>query len=256
MSKQGILQHLEALRTAGKKGFAVLVDPDKITQSSQLVKSINMAVENQVSFFFVGGSLQTRDNFSEIIALLKNHTEVPVVLFPGSNMQIDLQVDGLLFLSLISGRNPEFLIGQHVVVAPLLKRSKVEVIPTGYCIIESGKMTSVEYMSNTSPIPADKPSLAASTAMAGEMLGHKLIYLDAGSGALNPVSPRMISTVRRSISTPLIVGGGINTAQKAGDALQAGADLIVIGNGIEENPDLLISVGEKVSIINSSLNVH
>lgn len=252
----GILRHLEALKASGKKGFAVLIDPDKVTQPSQLIKSINMAVENQVSFFFVGGSLQMRDNFGETIGLIKDHTEVPVVLFPGSNMQIDLHVDGLLFLALISGRNPEFLIGQHVVVAPLLKRSQVEVIPTGYCIIESGKMTSVEYMSNTVPIPADKPSLAASTAMAGEMLGHRLIYLDAGSGALNPVSARMINMVRRSINTPLIVGGGINSAQKANDALQAGADLIVIGNGIEENPDLLISIGEKISMINASLNVH
>lgn len=255
-TNKGILDKLEAFHVSGKKGFAVLIDPDKVSHIPTLLKSINMAVENEVTFFFVGGSLQTKDNFGEVIAAIKEHTSVPVVLFPGSSMQIDLQVDALLFLSLISGRNPEFLIGQHVLVAPLLKRSEVEVIPTGYCIIESGKMTSVEYMSNTAPIPADKASLAASTAMAGEMLGQQLIYLDAGSGALNPVSPKMIATVRRSVSTPIIVGGGINTAQKAADALQAGADLIVMGNGIEDNPNLLISIGEKISMINRSLNVH
>ena len=253
---RGILSKLRAFHESGRKGFAVLIDPDKVTHIPTLIKSVNMAVENEVSFFFVGGSLQTKDNFGEVVTAIKEHTSVPVVLFPGSNMQLDLQVDGLLFLSLISGRNPEFLIGQHVIVAPLLKRSGVEIMPTGYCIIESGKMTSVEYMSNTAPIPSDKASLAASTAMAGEMLGHQLIYLDAGSGAINPVPTKMITTVRRSIGVPLIVGGGINTVQKATDALQAGADLIVMGNGIEENPNLLISIGEKISLINRSLNIH
>jgi len=167
-------------------------------------------------------------------------------LFPGNSMQLDPAADAILFLSLISGRNPDLLIGQHVVAAPILKNNRIEVMPTGYILINSGKITSVAYISNTMPIPDDKYSLAACTAMAGEMLGLQLIYLDAGSGAEKEISPRMISTVRKAIELPLIVGGGINTTQKALAALEAGADMIVIGNAIEKNPNLLIEISDKV----------
>jgi phosphoglycerol geranylgeranyltransferase len=149
-------------------------------------------------------------------------------------------------LSLISGRNPELLIGQHVVAAPIIRNTKLEVIPTGYMLINSGKITSVAYISNTMPIPEDKYSLAACTAMAGEMLGLQCIYMDAGSGAEREISPRMITTVKKAVNVPLIVGGGINTAQKAFNSLQAGADLIVIGNALEKNPELLTEISEKV----------
>ncbi|MFM7431665.1 MAG: geranylgeranylglyceryl/heptaprenylglyceryl phosphate synthase, partial [Flammeovirgaceae bacterium] len=168
------------------------------------------------------------------------------VIFPGSSLQIDPAADALLFLSLISGRNPDLLIGQHVIAAPILKNNKLEVMPTGYILINSGKITSVAYISNTTPIPEDKYSLAACTALAGEMLGLRLIYLDAGSGAENEISPKMISTVRKAVNVPLIVGGGINTSRKAIAALEAGADLIVIGNALEKDPNLLTEISDKV----------
>jgi putative glycerol-1-phosphate prenyltransferase len=175
------------------------------------------------------------------------------VLFPGNSIQIDPSADGLLFLSLISGRNPELLIGQHVVAAPVIKNTRLEVIPTGYLLINSGRTTSVAYISNTMPIPDDKYSLAACTAMAGEMLGLQSIYMDAGSGAEKEISARMIATVRKSINIPLIIGGGINTAHKAIAALEAGADLIVIGNALEKDPDLVTEVSEKIYEWNQSV---
>ena len=171
-------------------------------------------------------------------------------------MQIDLRADGILFISLISGRNPELLIGQHVIAAPLLKRSQLEIVPTGYMLIDSGHPTSASYMSHTLPIPSDKPSLAACTAMAGEMLGMQLMYMDAGSGAKRPIDAKMISMVKKSVNVPLIIGGGITSAEKAQIAMEAGADVIVVGNGIEKNLNLLIEVSEKVNLFNSLLDVH
>ena len=153
----------------------------------------------------------------------------------------------------ISGRNPDLLIGQHVQAAPILKNSRIEILPTGYMLISSGRITSVAYISNTTPIPEEKYSLAACTAMAGEMLGLRLIYIDAGSGADREISQRMISTIRKSISIPLIVGGGINTPEKAFKALEAGADMIVIGNALEKSPDLLSEISDKVYDWNQSV---
>ncbi len=173
-----------------------------------------------------------------------------MVLFPGSNLQINEAADAILFLSLISGRNPDLLIGQHVIAAPLIKKYGLEVIPTGYLLINSGNDTTVSYMSNTQPIPYDKPDIAACTAIAGEMLGLEIIYMDAGSGAAQPISTDMISKVRKSIDTPLIIGGGINTAKKAETILKAGADMIVVGNGIEENPSLLVTISETIQQMN------
>jgi putative glycerol-1-phosphate prenyltransferase len=161
-------------------------------------------------------------------------------------MQIEPTADAILFLSLISGRNPELLIGQHVIAAPILRNTQIQVIPTGYLLISSGRTTSVAYISNTTPIPDDKYSLAACTAMAGEMLGLQTIYMDAGSGAEKEISAKMISSVRKSINVPLIIGGGINTSQKAFNALEAGADMIVIGNALEKDPDLLTEISDKV----------
>ena len=171
-------------------------------------------------------------------------------------MHIDGSADAVLFLSLISGRNPELLIGQQVIAAPILKRSNLEILPTGYILIDSDNKTTVSYMSNTVPIPADKYSVAVCTAMAGEMLGLKLIYMDAGSGARYPISSRMIASVRRSIDIPLIIGGGIDSAEKALASLKAGADMLVVGNGIEENPNLLIEVSDAINNLNQELDVH
>lgn len=241
-----VLKSLQQKHKANKKSIAVLVDPDKAEDPSRLLHLINLASENCVDYFFVGGSLVTSANLSEVVKKIKENVTIPVVLFPGSAIQVDASADALLFLSLISGRNPELLIGQHVVAAPIIRNTRLEVIPTGYMLINSGKITSVAYISNTMPIPDDKYSLAASTALAGQMLGLQTIYIDAGSGAEKEISPRMIASVRKSIAIPLIVGGGINSAQKAITALEAGADMIVVGNALEKDPDLLTEVSEKI----------
>jgi len=237
----------------GKKSIAVLVDPDKVEDSLRLQQLINLANENCVDYFFVGGSLVTTTNLSEVVKLIKENVTIPVILFPGNAIQIEPNADALLFLSLISGRNPELLIGQHVVAAPIIKNTRLEVIPTGYILINSGRTTSVAYISNTMPIPDDKYSLAACTAMAGEMLGLRAIYMDAGSGAEKEISPRMITTVRKAVNVPLIVGGGINTSRKAITALEAGADMIVIGNALEKDVNLLTEVSEKIYEWNQSI---
>ena len=241
-----ILNSIQQRHKAHKKSIAVLVDPDKAEDPSRLHHLINLASENCVDYFFVGGSLVTSAHLSEVVRKIKENVNIPVVLFPGNVMQVDASADAVLFLSLISGRNPELLIGQHVVAAPILKNTRLEVIPTGYMLINSGKITSVAYISNTMPIPDDKYSLAASTALAGQMLGLQIVYIDAGSGAEKEISPRMIAAVRKTISIPLIVGGGINSARKAIAALEAGADMIVVGNALEKDPDLLTEVAEKI----------
>src|SRR5688572_8723298 len=247
-----ILETLQLRHKQRKKSVAVLIDPDKAEDPSRLISLINLGAENCVDFFFVGGSIVTTGNLSEVVRTIKENVNIPVVLFPGSTLQIDPAADAILFLSLISGRNPDLLIGQHVQAAPILKNSRMEVLPTGYILVNSGKTTSVAYISNTTPIPEDKFSLAACTAMAGEMLGLRVIYLDAGSGAEREISQKMINTVRKSVSSPLIVGGGINNSQKALAAFEAGADLIVIGNALEKDPDLLSEIADKVYDWNQS----
>jgi phosphoglycerol geranylgeranyltransferase len=224
-----------------KKCLAVLLDPDKLDVYSlnQRIDAIN---KYAIDYVFVGGSLITSDKLDWLLTELKARTSAPKIIFPGHGTHINDKADGILLLSLISGRNAEFLIGQHVVSAPILKRSSLEILPVGYILVDGGKPTTVSYISNTSPIPADKPDVAAATALAGNLLGLKLIYLDAGSGAMNAVQADMISAVKRSVDTPLIVGGGINTIEKAQAAWQAGADIIVIGNAIENNPEFIEAV--------------
>lgn len=226
----------------GRKLLAILIDPDKFDSAEIL----DIAAEARVDLLFTGGSLLTNGNLEHCIEIIRRHSSIPVVLFPGNAMQISSKADGILLLSLISGRNPEMLIGKHVIAAPLLKASGLEVIPTGYMLVESGRQTTVSYISNTTPIPADKNDVAICTAMAGEMLGLKMIYLEAGSGAINPVSEAMIRAVRSNISVPLIVGGGINTPAKAHAACKAGADVIVVGNAAEKDADLVKSIAEAI----------
>ncbi len=227
------------------KQLAVLIDPDKPT-SDEIVSIASLSNDACVDYFFVGGSLLTNNNLEKCILLLKEHSSIPVVIFPGNTLQINANADAILFLSLISGRNPEMLIGKHVIAAPYLRESNLEVIPTGYMLIDSGKTTTVLYMSNSSPIPADKDDIAVCTAMAGEMLGLKLIYMDAGSGALNPIPVSMISNVKKSISVPLIVGGGIKTPEKAVENCKNGADIIVIGNAIEKEAQLIKDIAAAI----------
>ncbi|MCX2744850.1 geranylgeranylglyceryl/heptaprenylglyceryl phosphate synthase [Mangrovivirga sp. M17] len=256
MNNRELYKDLTEKTKKGTKSFAVLIDPDKIDSSVRLNKLIMMAVENKVDYFFIGGSLMMHQNLSWVVSAIKEGSNIPVILFPGNNLQLDPHADGLLLLSLISGRNPELLIGQHVLVAPVLKKSKIEIISTGYMLIHSGKPTAAGYMSHSQPIPSDKPDIAASTAMAGELLGQKVIYMDGGSGAEKPIPPRMIKMVKKSIEIPLIVGGGITNKEKALQCIESGADVVVVGNGIEKNPGLMTEVANIVERYNQSLNVH
>ena len=228
-----------------RKKLAVLIDPDK-PSDAQVLSIVEKAKAADVDFFFVGGSLLVTDSLDHCIKLIKANCDIPVLIFPGNSLQISKYCDGFLLLSLISGRNPEMLIGRHVIAAPYLKLYGNEIIPTGYMLIDSGKATSVSYMSDTTPIPHDKDDIAMCTALAGEMLGLKLIYLEAGSGALMPVSTSMISKVSQMIKIPLIVGGGIRTPEAAADAVKAGADIIVIGTAFEKEPELLNKFAEEI----------
>ncbi len=236
--KTNVYQSLAEKKKAGKKSFAVLVDPDKVTTSS-LNEIITLAVKAGVDYFFVGGSLVISNHLDECIQQIKSSCSIPVLLFPGSPSQISKHADALLYLSLVSGRNADLLIGQHVVSAPFVKNSGLEIIPTGYMVVDGGAATTVSYISNATPLPADKPDIAMCTAMAAEMLGMKLIYMDSGSGAKKTISEEMIQTVAQHIEVPLIVGGGIRDAEKAYLNCKAGADVIVIGNAIEKDASLI-----------------
>lgn len=242
----------------GTKGLALLIDPEKMDRHDFWLKQAEKYLTFPLDYFFVGGSLVNPEKLAICVKKIKqvNGGGVPVVLFPGSAMQISEEADAILFLSLISGRNPELLIGQHVLAAPALFRSGLEILPTGYMLVNGGRPTSVEYISQTIPIPRDKEDLAVATALAGKFLGLSLFYLDAGSGAHLPVPGEMIRAVRDCTGYPLIVGGGINSLSKAQNAWEAGADLIVIGNGAEQNPGLVAEVLHFLQCYNASLNVN
>ncbi len=233
-----IYQSLTDRKQQGKKSFAVLIDPDKV--NDELVHQlIELSVTARVDYFLVGGSLVVSNYLDRCVQLIKSLCNIPVILFPGSPSQVSKYADALLYLSLISGRNAELLIGQHVVSAAFVKQSGLQVMSTGYMVIDGGAPTTVSYISNAAPLPADKNEIAMCTAMAGEMLGMKLIYMDAGSGALKPITELMIQKVAECIQVPLIVGGGIITAEKAYLNCKAGADIIVVGNAIEKDPYLI-----------------
>lgn len=232
------LETLKNRHANNECGRALLIDPDKAAPD-HLDRLLANASQHRPDYIFVGGSLLTTDGFSRTVSAIKQRIDVPVVIFPGSLNQIDKKADAFLLISLVSGRNPELLIGEHVKAAPILKSSGLEIWSTAYLIIDGGKPTTASYMSNTAPIPADKPEIAVSTALAAEMLGFKLIYLDAGSGAEFPVSPEIIKAVKKNVNLPLIVGGGINSPEKAKAAADAGANLVVLGNAIEKKPEIL-----------------
>jgi putative glycerol-1-phosphate prenyltransferase len=236
--KMNVYKSLLEKKKNGKKSFAILIDPDKITTSS-LAPLLTSALEAKVDYLLVGGSLVVSDHLDECVLFIKNHSSIPVILFPGSPSQISKYADALLYLSLISGRNPELLIGQHVISAPFIKKSGREIISTGYMVIDGGAPTTVSYISNAAPIPADKAEIALCTAMAGEMLGQKIIYMDAGSGAKKAISEDMIKVVAANIDIPLVVGGGILSPEKAYLNCKAGADVIVVGNAIEKDSSLI-----------------
>jgi len=249
-----IFQELQERKRQGLKSLALLIDPDKFNEEI-LEKLLVLDAFAQVEWILVGGSLIQGWNIGSTIQLIKQHTTKPIIIFPGSNMHIDAMADGILFLSLISGKNPEFLIGQHIVAAPILKKSRLEILPTGYMLVEGGKPTTASYMSNTTPLPHDKPEVAACIAMAGEMLGLKLMYADTGSGADKAVSNAMIRMLTKSTDCPLIVGGGIRLPQRALEMWEAGADMLVVGNAIEDDPQLLAEIAQKKDQLNHKLTL-
>jgi len=214
------------------------MDPDNVT-ASEVEGTALSASRSGVDLLFIGGSLLVHDRLFDTVQIIKANCDIPVVLFPGDNMQVVHNADAILLLSVISGRNAEMLIGRHVVAAPRLKNSRLEIIPTGYMLIDSGRPTTASYMSNTSPIPHDKGDIAACTAMAGEMLGLRTIFMDGGSGAQNPISASMIHRVAEHVDIPIIVGGGIRSPEMAKDRFDAGATVVVVGNAIEKDQTLL-----------------
>ena len=248
-----VYEKIVSARAKGKKLFAVLFDPDKLS-GKKLSDAAAACAKAGVDFAFVGSSLLTRDTLDSCIKTIGKKFHGPIVLFPGNPLQVSKRADAILFLSLISGRNAEMLIGNHVIAAPMIRQSNIEVLPTGYMLIESGVPTSVSYMSNSTPIPRDKTDIAASTAMAGEMLGLKLMYLDAGSGAKEPLSSDIIKAVRKRTGVPVIAGGGIRSAEIAAEKCRAGADVVVVGNSIEKNQGLIYEIADAVHASNANRN--
>ena len=245
---QQLYSSLAEKKKKGNKQFAVLIDPDKVNAGS-LKRLVEHAVDCGVDYFLVGGSLVVSNFMDSCVQISKRESNVPVLLFPGSPSQVCKYADALLYLSLISGRNPELLIGQHVVSAPAVRQSGLEIIPTGYMVIDGGAPTTVSYISNAAPLPSDKNDIAVCTAMAGEMLGMKLIYMDAGSGAKRPITESMIADVAKNISIPLIIGGGIKDPEKAYLNCKSGADMIVIGNAFESDTSLMKEIASAIHSI-------
>lgn len=231
---KGIYSDILEAVTQQKKLLAVLIDPDKFRSENtkSFLKKINASVATHI---FVGGS-EVEDHTTEsLVAAIKEYTSLPIVLFPGDITQITNKADALLFLSLISGRNPDYLIDKHVQAVSKLKQTQLEIIPTGYILIENGKETAVQRVTRTEPMLKNNRKLIANTALAGEFLGMKLIYLEAGSGAIEAISNDIISAVKQEVSLPVIVGGGIRSKKQMDEAYRAGADMVVIGTAFEEN---------------------
>ncbi len=236
-----ILDYINKAKNNNEKLLAILLDPDKINldQLPLVIKKIN---DSDANLIFVGGSLLFKNILDNFIKTIKKYSDLPVVLFPGSAIQISNEADAILFLQLISGRNPEYLISNQIIAAPLLKQTNLEVISTSYLLVESGRETTVSYISNTKPLPAHKPEIAMATALAGQYIGHQLIYLDGGSGALNPVSLEMISKVAKVVDLPIIVGGGLKSKEQINKVYNAGATIVVVGTAFENDTELLNNI--------------
>ncbi len=235
---------LDAKRQGDKK-IGVLIDPDKV-RLGNLDRILKSSIASGIDYFLIGGSLIVNNMLDHCLDIIRQACNIPLILFPGNSFQLSDKADAILLLSLISGRNPDLLIGHHVISAPFLKVSPLEIISTGYILIDGGVETTVSYMSNSRPIPADKSDIALCTALAGEMLGLKMIYLEAGSGAKHPVSSEIIEKVSANTQVPIIVGGGIKTPEKVRSNLQSGADLIVVGNAFEKDPGLIHEMADAV----------
>jgi len=248
MQDNVVLSSLIEAKKKGKKLLFLLIDPDDFDE-----KRFDFSLLEQIDVLLVGGSLISSGNLNSCINFFKSNIAIPVVIFPGAPSHISANADAILLLSLISGRNADLLIGKHVSAAFALKKSNIELIPTGYLIVDGGKPTTVSYISNTQPIPADKPMIAAATALAGEQLGLKVIYLDAGSGAWHCVSENMIKSVEKTVLLPIIVGGGIRTKDDAINSWRAGATAIVVGNAAEKNPQIIEEINQEKIKLNFEL---
>lgn len=233
-----IYNDLKNRKREGKSGFAVLVDPDKVAPA-EMQYLAELCNDAGVDYLFMGGSLVVDHQLEACVQRFKANSNIPVLLFPGSPAQVTPYADALLYLSLISGRNPDLLISQHVVSAPAVKASGLEVISTGYMVVDGGVPTTVSYMSHSAPLPANKPEIALCTAWAGELQGKHVIFMDAGSGALNPISTEMIRKVSSNLEIPLIIGGGIKSPEKVYENCKAGANIVVVGNAVERDPLLI-----------------
>ncbi|MBN1158526.1 MAG: geranylgeranylglyceryl/heptaprenylglyceryl phosphate synthase [Bacteroidales bacterium] len=225
---------------SGRKIFIVLIDPEFHTVDS-VRKTADTATIAGTDLILVGGSLTSRP-VDNLIEAIKDSTDCPVLLFPGNLFQLSDKADGILLSSMISGRNPEYLIGNHVLISQFLKKSGLEIIPTGYLLIDGHPLSSVEYISNTRPIPADKTDIIAATALAGEQLGLKLIYLEAGSGAARPVKEHAITAIKNIVTLPLIAGGGIKTPADIRLLYKSGANGVVVGSAVENDLRILKSL--------------
>ena len=229
-----IYQDLTAHRKNNRKLLAILIDPDKISLK-RIKKTVKKIHGTGADYILVGGSFLSTTRFKKVVKKLKKHTPLPVIIFPGTTTQISKKADAILFLSLLSGRNPEYLIGKQVEAAPLIKKAGIESLATGYLLVENGQTTSVEYITQTKPLPRHKIDLAVATALAGELLGLQILYLEAGSGARCPVPLPMIKAVRKNTHLPLIVGGGIKSKKEVLQAWNAGADMVVVGTAFEKD---------------------
>jgi phosphoglycerol geranylgeranyltransferase len=249
MSKQQVYSSFKQLRHSGSKGFAVLIDPDNITDKQAAVLAAQCE-QAKVDYLFFGGSLMISNHVDSCIRSIKNETNIPVILFPGSPSQVSAEADALLYLSLVSGRNAELLIGAHVTSAMQVYSSGLEVISTGYIVVDGGAPTTVSYMSGSLPIPHDKNDIALCTALAAQMQGKQVLYMDAGSGAQKPITESMLAKIKQYTDIPMIVGGGIRSAEKAYLNCKAGADIIVVGNAIEKDTSFIAEVSNAVHSFN------
>ncbi len=231
---KNIYQNIIAAKKTNKKLLAVLIDPEKfdVKNSISFFEKVHQSITTHI---FVGGSTDKNNQTESVVSAIKKATDLPIILFPGDVKQITKKADGILFLSLISGRNPEYLIEQQIAAAPILKKATLEILPTGYILIDGGTKTATQKVSNTKPISQENLKFILNTALAGEFSGKKLIYLEAGSGALETVSQEVITLVNKNLSIPLIVGGGIRSKKQLDSAFNAGADLVVIGTAFEND---------------------
>ena len=236
-----IFDFLAEAKKTGRKLIFGLVDPDQ-AKSDGLLRLLQSDAASKLDGFLIGGSFLTKSRMGEIMDLIRTHHPAPLILFPGHEFQIHPGADALLLLNLISGRNPEFLIGKHVVAAPVIVESGLEVIPTSYILIDGGKVSSTQYITNTQPIPREKEDIVVATVLAGALIGHRVTYLEAGSGASLPIPVSTIAKIASIISHPLMVGGGIRTVEGVRLAFEAGADVVVLGSVLESNPDFLLEL--------------